>query len=70
MEKRKMTVVYAPGVRSYKVQQPMIRITNKFLLSSGFHVGDPIEVMYQRGIITITKLAIKQHEQPNNTGVS
>lgn len=66
MEKRRMTVTYKPGANGYLFkcpihagkQKPMIRITNRFLLSSGFRVGDPVEVVYENNIITITKALV------------
>lgn len=51
--KRKMTVVRSPG--SYDC--PMVRISNRLLTTAaGFHVGTPVEVSYQQGAITITKI--------------
>ena len=50
--RRKMTVVRAPGSHSL----PMVRISNSLLTTSGFEVGTPIEVSYQPGAITITKV--------------
>lgn len=51
--KRKMTVVRTPG--SYDC--PMVRISNRLLTTAaGFHVGTPIEVSYQQGAITISKI--------------
>jgi len=50
--KRKMTVTRAPGSND----QPMLRISNRLLTSSGFNIGTPIEVSYQSGTITITKV--------------
>lgn len=61
MTTRRMVIVRAPGTD----RNPMVRITNSFLERSGFKVGTPIEVSYQRGLITIKKL----HEN-NNTDVS
>ena len=63
MQTRRMTVTYKPGANGYILkssvhtgkQKPMLRITNRFLLSSGFRVGDPVEVVYEDNIITITK---------------
>ena len=55
MYKRKMTISYATGDNSRGHQKPMIRITNRYLLSSGFHVGDAIDVFYGNEHITITK---------------
>jgi len=61
-----MLITYKPGANGYVFkgsihtgkQKPMIRITNRFLLSSGFRVGDPVEVAYENNIITITKALI------------
>lgn len=51
--KRKMTVSRSPG--SYDC--PMVRISNRLLTTAaGFHVGTPVEVSYQQGAITITKI--------------
>jgi hypothetical protein len=66
MLKRRMLITYKPGANGYVFkgsihtgkQKPMIRITNRFLLSSGFRVGDPVEVAYENNIITITKALI------------
>jgi len=66
MQTRRMTVTYKPGANGYLFkcpihagkQKPMLRITNRFLLSSGFRVGDPVEVAYENNIITITKALI------------
>lgn len=49
--KREITVAYAPGEGE---QKPMIRIANRFLLESGFKVGNKAEVEYGNGVITIT----------------
>lgn len=48
--KREMTVAYAPGDYT---QKPMIRIANRFLLESGFKVGNKVDVKYGNGIIII-----------------
>jgi hypothetical protein len=50
--KREITVAYAPGEEGE--QKPMIRIANRFLLESGFKVGNKAEVEYGHGVITIT----------------
>lgn len=50
--KREMTVAYAPGGNE---QKPMVRITNRLLLQSGFTVGSKCNVEYGNGIITIVK---------------
>ena len=55
MTTRRMTVVRAPGT----YDKPMIRITNKLLVSAGFKMGTAVKVTYQRGIITIKKLKEK-----------
>lgn len=66
MQTRRMIVTYKPGANGYLfkssihvgMQKPMLRITNRFLLSSGFRVGDPVEVAYENNIITITKALV------------
>ena len=51
MTVRRMTVVRAPSTNG----KPMIRIVNNLLAKAGFEIGTPVEVTYQRGIITIKK---------------
>lgn len=48
--KREMTVAYAPGGNE---QKPMVRITNRLLLQSGFTVGRKFETEYGDKIITL-----------------
>lgn len=55
---RNMTVSYAPGAND---RTPMIRITNRFLVKSGFTVGGKVFVVYAPGVITIS-LKKKKHE--------
>src|SRR3989338_5797832 len=69
---RKMTVAYAPASTTCYVnqsrtieQKPMIRICNRFLLESGFNVGNKITVQYGDGIITIRKINEQSHEHNN-----
>ena len=49
---RRMTVVRCPNTD----RTPMIRISNKFLENFDFRISDSIEINYQPGKITITKL--------------
>ncbi|OGI15745.1 MAG: hypothetical protein A2878_02980 [Candidatus Moranbacteria bacterium RIFCSPHIGHO2_01_FULL_54_31] len=56
---RRMTVVRAPSTNG----KPMIRLINNLLTKAGFEIGTPIEVTYQRGIITIKKL--DEHHEYN-----
>lgn len=58
--KRKMTVSYCADK-----QKPMIRITNFFLLKSGFKVGDKIDVEYQDNQLIIKKINQKQIYEDN-----
>lgn len=51
-QNRRMVVVRAPSTNN----KPMIRISNNLLVHVGFTIGTPIEVIYERGIITIKKL--------------
>ena len=60
MTVRHMTVVRAPGT----MNKPSIRIANNLLAGAEFTIGTAIEVTYQRGIITITK--INQQHGHNN----
>ena len=53
MTVRKMLIVRAPGTD----RNPMLRISNSFLLLAGFKVGTAIEVSYQPGLITIKKIS-------------
>ena|SRR3989344_6675583 len=46
---RRMTVVRAPGTYA----TPMIKISNRMLVTAGFGIGTPIEVRYDRNIITV-----------------
>src|SRR3989344_6909094 len=46
---RRMTVVRAPGTYA----TPMIKISNRMLVAAGFGIGTPIEVRYDRNIITV-----------------
>lgn len=62
MTLRNMVVVRSPSTDN----RPEIRISNSFLLLSGFKVGTPIEVCYQQGRIIITKLN-NQHAIRSNT---
>jgi hypothetical protein len=55
--KRNMTVTDSPGDNNSK---PMIRIANRFLLSSGFLVGNKIEVKYRNGRIIINRLPFQK----------
>lgn len=50
---RTMTVTYAPGGDGRK---PMIRLTNNLLTKAGFNIGNKIDVSYQEGLITISKI--------------
>ena len=60
---RPMTITYAADGRNNKYtsgiyageQKPMLRITNRFLIKSGFKVGSKINVQYGNKIIIITK---------------
>lgn len=51
-QNRRMVVVRAPGTDN----KAMIRISNNMLASVGFTIGTPIEITYERGVITIKKL--------------
>lgn len=53
MTLRRMVVVRSPSTNN----RPEIRISNSFLLLTGFKVGTPIEVCYQQDRIIITKLS-------------
>ena len=64
MTVRRMVVVRSPGTD----RRPEIRISNTWLLLAGFVVGTPIEVFYNRGVITIR--TIREHEQRNIQKVS
>lgn len=48
--KREMIVSYTPGADD---RTPMIRIANRFLIKSGFTVGEKVYVEYAEGAITI-----------------
>jgi hypothetical protein len=48
-----MTVTIAPGDDRRK---PMIRISNRHLLKSGFVVGSKYAVIYGIGVITLRKI--------------
>lgn len=52
MTVRQMIVVRAPGTNS----NPMIRVSNSYLVLAGFIVGTQFEITYQSGLITIRKL--------------
>lgn len=47
---RNMTVSYAPGAND---KTPMIRIANRFLIKSGFTIGEKVYVVYAPSVITI-----------------
>ena len=60
--KRQMTVYYStdqePGYGGWYSAgnlKPMVRISNRFLLRSGFKVGDKVEVEYKDEEIIIRK---------------
>ena len=53
INRREMIVVYAPGTNA---QTPMIRLANRFLLTSGFTIGSRFEVEYTDGVITISRI--------------
>jgi len=55
--KRRQTVAYAPG---YWKSKPMIRLINRFLLDSGFQIGNKVEVKYEDGRIVITRLPVQE----------
>src|SRR3990167_961884 len=59
MTVRRQTVVRNPGT----MDRPMIKIANSTLEDMGFEMGTPIEVSYQRDLITIRN--INQHEHNN-----
>ncbi|OGZ28561.1 MAG: hypothetical protein A2427_02345 [Candidatus Nealsonbacteria bacterium RIFOXYC1_FULL_40_7] len=52
--KREQTVIRKPGQEDN--QMPMVRIANKFLLKSGFKVGNKFYVEYGNDVITITRM--------------
>lgn len=52
MTVRRMVIVRAPGTQ----KNPMVRISNSFLVLAGFKIGTPIEISYQQSVITIKKL--------------
>ncbi len=54
---RRMVIVRAPGT----IDIPMLRISNSFLAGAGFEINTRIEVFYEKGRITITKLASEHH---------
>lgn len=54
---RRMTVVRAPSSNG----KAMIRLINNLLPKTGFEIGTPIEVSYEQGEITITKLEKTHH---------
>lgn len=47
---RNMTVSYAPGAND---KTPMLRLANRFLVRSGFTIGEKVYVVYADGVITI-----------------
>ena len=60
MTVRNMTVVRTPGTDS----KPMVKIANQLLLTMGFAIGVPIEVTYERGLISIRRS--DNNYEPNN----
>lgn len=60
MTVKRQTVVRNPGT----MDKPMIKIANSTLEDMGFEMGTPIEVSYQRGLITIRNLN-DNHESNN-----
>ncbi len=64
--KTKLLKVYeypGAGWRTIGTLKPMIRISNKEMLTCGFEVGAPIQVRYEKDKITITRL--KNTYEPN-----
>lgn len=49
MTTKRITVTRAPGTD----RTPMVKLANQLLDTMGFAIGAPIEVVYQRGIITL-----------------
>ena len=60
MTVKRMTVVRNPGT----MDRPMIKLANATLEDMGFEMGTPIEVSYQRDLITIRNLN-DNHESNN-----
>ena len=58
MTVKRQTVVRNPGT----MDKPMIKIANSTLEDMGFELGTPIEVSYQRDLITIRNI---NHEHDN-----
>lgn len=50
-----MTVYRAPGNEDEK---PQIKISNKYLVRSGFFIGDRVIVSYAKNSITVSKQKI------------
>lgn len=49
MTTKRITVTRAPGTD----RTPMVKLANQLLATMGFAIGAPIEVVYQRGVITL-----------------
>ena len=49
MTTKHITVTRAPGTD----RTPMVKLANQLLAAMGFAIGAPIEVVYQRGVITL-----------------
>ena len=62
--RREQTVSYAPGDNQSREGErtPMIKITNRLLLESGFQVGSKFEIQYGNNVLTITKVNEQIHD--------